>query len=429
MSEALYQKLFIASVCFLVALAAFVFGLAVGSNRIWPHDTVQPMWDAAQSLVRFGRIVPKNQLVPAPPDAPRQWFTIYDHKRVMQGYYVFLGWDDQSQQYGAWLYNNNGERLHTWTWHYRALDPDGPSDGFERPHGLAVLPDGSIILNFDGGDVMPRLDACSKPIWIKRGVYHHSLEKAEDGTFWTWRGLGSAYGHYNYLMKFDPETGETVEEIGLIEDIIRNMGPSAKVFGVRPDYPFRERFEQRHLLDSKYDIYHPNDVESLPSELAGEFAHFNAGDLLISLRNLDLIVVVDHDDKRVKWWHEGPWIRQHDPDFTKDGKISVYDNNTPFGRSEIIKIDPSTNELSNDLLHGDFRFFSGAMGKHQYLPNGNVLVVVSQEGRVVEVSPTGDKVLEFDNLAKETGFNGHVANGLWLDADYFKAFPACSAAR
>ena len=141
---------------------------------------------------------------------------------------------------------------------------------------------------------------------------------------------------------------------------------------------------------------------------------------------MNLIAVVDHDDKGVKWWHAGPWIRQHDPDFTKGGKISVYDNNTPFGRSEIIKIDPSTNELSNDLLYGDFRFFSGAMGKHQYLPNGNVLVVVSQEGRVVEVSPTGDKVLEFDNLAKETGFNGHVANGLWLAADYFEALPKCA---
>ena len=62
MAEALYEKLFIGSLCFLVALAAFVFGLAVGNNHTWPYDAIQPMWDAAQSLIRFGRIVPKNQL-------------------------------------------------------------------------------------------------------------------------------------------------------------------------------------------------------------------------------------------------------------------------------------------------------------------------------------------------------------------------------
>ena len=96
------------------------------------------------------------------------------------------------------------------------------------------------------------------------------------------------------------------------------------------------------------------------------------------------------------------------------------------GRSEIIKLDPVTREVSNDLFNSDVRFYSHSMGKHQYLPNGNLLIVIPGEGRVLEVSAHGDKVMEFNNIASGSPENNvHVENGHWLPADYFDTQPAC----
>ena len=82
----------------------------------------------------------------------------------------------------AWLYDDKGELHHTWSIDYYALDPDGPSNDGDTPQAFHVLPDGSIIVGWDAGDVMVRLDACSEPIWTKEGVFHHAISRADDGT-------------------------------------------------------------------------------------------------------------------------------------------------------------------------------------------------------------------------------------------------------
>ena len=49
---------------------------------------------------------------------------------------------------------------------------------------------------------------------------------------------------------------------------------------------------------------------------------------MISLRNYNLLFVVDPDTWKVKWYQIGPWRRQHDPEFNGDGTITVFNNNT-----------------------------------------------------------------------------------------------------
>ncbi len=274
---------------------------------------------------------------------------------------------------------------------------------------------------------MARLDACGKPKWVKDGIYHHAMSEAEDGSYWIWRGDGTAYGHYNYLVNFNAETGNTIRELALIEDIFESTEMSTVIFGTRPDYPY-QRFDRDPADKSAVDLFHPNDVEAQSSELAPMFPMFETGDLLLSFRNLNLVAVVDPDNGHVKWWNHGPWIGQHDPDFTTDGKISVYNNNTGRGRSEIIIVDPLTREVTNKLFHGDVSFRSEYMGKHQYLPNHNVLIVVPGEGRVLEVTEDGRKVMEFNNISvRSPSYNEHVDNGVWVPPDYFQAMPDCPA--
>lgn len=424
MTEALSRRIFIASAAVLLGFGAFVYGLAVARWHLWPYELTQSAYRAASSLISLGEIVPQGRRVHAPREAARETFKIHDPSAMADGYYVFVGWDDKKGVYGAWLYGRTGRLLHTWSWDYLKLDPDGPLNDVDSPHAFHVLADGSIVVGFDRGDVVARLDACSEAVWIKHAIYHHSFEAADDGSLWTWEGEGTAYGHYERIVNFDPETGKVLRKFGLVDDVIKRMGPAAIVFGVRPDYPFR-RFD-KDPAEKATDIFHVNDIEPLRTEVAPAFPMFEAGDLLISLRSTNLVAVIDPDDYRVKWWSTGPWIGQHDPDFASDGTISVYNNNTGRSRSEILKIDPATREVSNELFAGGARFYSPFMGRHQYLPNGHVLIAVPAEGRVIEVSSHGRMIMEFNNLSRAgPEYNEHIDNALWFARDYFGAVPKC----
>jgi Arylsulfotransferase (ASST) len=417
--------LFTVSLFLVLSVVMFSYGFAVGKREIVPYETIKAFYHMARSIVKFGALVPENRIVPSPGNPSGKVFSVLKSEKMQDGYYAFLLWDQEKISYAAWLYDQKGKKLHKWLLDYKTMDPDGPSGGSVMPHGFSVLADGSILVNYDQGDVLARVDNCGSPLWIRRdGVFHHSLQQAEDGSYWTWRGLKSAYGHYQYLLNFDPTNGKTIREIGLVEDLIQTKGEESLFFCVRPDFPF-QRFDNRPSKNE--DIFHPNDIDVLYSDLAPLFPDFEAGDLLISLLKINLIAVFDPTDLSVRWASYGPWKHQHDPDFTRDGKISVFNNNTYLNRSEIIKIDPTTMESTNDLFRGNVDFYSDAMGKHQYLPNGNVLIVVPGEGRVVIASPSGETIMEFNNVLKnKPHYNETVLNGIWLPVDYFDTLPQCT---
>jgi hypothetical protein len=89
-----------------------------------------------------------------------------------------------------------------------------------------------------------------------------------------------------------------------------------------------------------------------------------------------------------------PFIDQHDPDFTEDGCITVFDNNLEmFGGSRILRIKPSTRKV--EVLYGqkeNQHFYSFRCGKHQHLPNGNMLITEAVAGRVFEINASGEVV-------------------------------------
>ncbi|HVJ29271.1 MAG TPA: arylsulfotransferase family protein, partial [Gammaproteobacteria bacterium] len=193
------------------------------------------------------------------------------------------------------------------------------------------------------------------------------------------------------------------------------------------DYPFRRVVSDPEDRDD-FDFFHPNDVDVLSAALAPQFPMFEEGDLLVSFREIDLVAVIDPETAALKWWNVGPWLKQHDPDFLPDGRISVYSNNPSRGRSDILKIDPRTRAVTSDLYDGGARFYSAEMGSHQYQPNGNVLITVPGEGRVLLVSPHGEPIMEFNNVSSQApAVNEHVENSAWFPPDYFTQLPECAS--
>ncbi|MGB7322227.1 MAG: arylsulfotransferase family protein, partial [Albidovulum sp.] len=174
------------------------------------------------------------------------------------------------------------------------------------------------------------------------------------------------------------------------------------------------------------DVMHLNDVEILSAADAPAFPMFNAGDILLSSRNLFQLWVLDGVTHKIKWQFSGPLIGQHDPDFHPDGTITVLDNRprgeilstadasgAPDG-SRILSIDPKDSSF-RVLYRSDERntFNTPYRGKHQILENGNILITETDGGRVFEVTRDGEVVWSFVNGWDET----HI--GWIMDADRY----------
>ena len=131
---------------------------------------------------------------------------------------------------------------------------------------------------------------------------------------------------------------------------------------------------------------------------------FDEGDILVSLRELNVVAVLNPTGE-IKWIKVGEFTRQHDPDFEPGGWITVFDNRweedihkgTHLGGSRIVAIDPVTDEI-RELYPGKKQttpFYTQRAGMHQLLNNGNRLIIEAQAARVFEVSPGNEVVWEW----------------------------------
>ena len=280
-------------------------------------------------------------------------------------------------------------------------------------HGGVLLPDGSVVFNFEGAG-MAKLDKCGVVQWALPRMTHHSLERAQGGGFWA--------GSHRYVS--DPailppfrvpfledtvlrvsDEGHVMQEISVPGLFLKN-GLSALLL-IHAQMPqIAPSVGDRLGLEIPYrDLTHLNDIEELSGETAVAFPQFAPGDLLISVRELNTIMVFSPVTEQVKWHQTGPWIAQHDPDFQKNGRLTVFSNNndgTPagssLGGSTVVEVDPVTGAART--LYGGSpgqMVYSNIRGKHQKLANGNLLITESEAGRLLEVDGNGEIVWEYVN--------------------------------
>ncbi|MGB0749424.1 MAG: arylsulfotransferase family protein [Magnetospiraceae bacterium] len=393
-------------------LLAFLYGFFSGKYALFPHDTVTEIVTNAQILKEhwkndFG-VEPTRHLTEVPSD--RQRLTIDPEGPLAPGNRIILGVvKDRETLFGALLLDATGKERHFWPLPYEEVDPDGLAPQNVFPHGMAVLPSGSLILTFDGSSVMARISACGDVEWVQGGG-HHVMFRSYDGTVWT---LSTTIGKWHdFLLQLDPETGDILKKIDFQKDVLmagRHNALLALNAEQSPD----------HLVQSS-DPFHTNDLEVLSPALADAFPMFDAGDILLSFRHMNMLAVIDGGDYHLKWWKIGPWHRQHDPDFLPDGTIMVYDNNMSFGESRILTIDPGT-EVVSVAYEGteEAPFYAYHRGKQQSLKNGNILITDPVVGRGIEVTSEGRIVWEYQNIFDQTR-NGKLGNIQLVPVDFFE---------
>jgi hypothetical protein len=298
--------------------------------------------------------------------------------------------------------------------------------------GMWLNRDGSVILDLHG---LVKLDKCGNVQWKVARRTHHSVTRDDDGTFWV-----PAVGDTQNISDDMLLSGVTRKKLAAnkklagYEDVILHISADGKileeysVLRALIDGGFnRELFDVSKI--SNMDPTHLNDINLVTAELADKIkAGVEEGDLLISLRQLHMLAIVDKGSGKIKWHHTGPWVRQHDPDISVDGRIVVFNNNIPYWQENEANPSPQSNIISYDPASGqtaivypksdEFDFFTEIMGSKQRLKNGNMLIVESMNGRVLEVTGDGDIVWEYIKPYNEQ-FASLITHAIRYDYNYF----------
>ena len=158
---------------------------------------------------------------------------------------------------------------------------------------------------------------------------------------------------------------------------------------------------------SHWNPTHINSVHELgdnPAFAAGD-QRFRPGNLLISGRNLHTIFVIDKVSGEVVWQFNEGLDFQHEALMitagqSRAGQIVLFNNGLGdrdnYRRSKVQIFEPRTFEKVWE--YSAPYFYSSVAGVAQPLWNGNVMVVSSRGGRVLEVTPDGDTVWQWEPL-------------------------------
>jgi len=159
------------------------------------------------------------------------------------------------------------------------------------------------------------------------------------------------------------------------------------------------------------DLFHANSVEWMDRpELAARNPLYALDNVLVSVRNQDLVIIVNWPTRKIVWaWGRGHLSKQHDASVLDDGHLLIFDNGVRSRRSRVVEVDPIRSEIVWEYDGGARgRFYTPGMGSAQRLSNGNTLFAVSNSGYLREVTPDGRIAWEYRSPHMVAGRRGTV---------------------
>ncbi len=286
-------------------------------------------------------------------------------------------------------------------------------------HGAQIDPDGSVVFNFEYQGTV-KLDRCGRRLWSLEANSHHTVSPAAGGGYWIG---GRRIVNRRHDPAFHPMTNARRETGRIEDDEILRVSAGGEVLARKSVFEVMmangleplltatgETLGPDELADN--EILHLNSIEELTPALAPAFPQFAAGDLVLSVRDYNLVMVVRPADWSVRWHSTGPWLRQHSARFLADGRIAVFNNNdyhfallaedrsdpsVPL-RSSVLAVDPATGR--QEVLYGDRdgeALGSVVRGAIQPLPEGGIMVTETEGGRAFQVDRARNIVWEYIN--------------------------------
>jgi hypothetical protein len=315
----------------------------------------------------------------------------------------------------AWVIDRAGHVVHSWKaqphlWDDLKVVQRVPGiSGPVSPAGIHVFPDGSLLATFHGQNTFPfavglaKFDRDSNVLWKKEILTHHFFTIDDRGHIWV-PGMEVVdspvtIGHTNAII-------ETYKGKVYLDQIVEldSNGEELSRIGVLKALCDSGRqglltYMNLMRLDND-DPTHLNDVRVISARDTEQLPGTSAGDLLISLRNLNTLAVLDRDTKLIKWCSTGSTIGQHSPRVFQQGILAL-DNlggDYSLGGTRIVHIDFATAQPRTlfpkpgvDMPDKCRTTYSGHIdiqADQQYL-----LAAISNSGAVWEIDLTSGEVV------------------------------------
>lgn len=325
--------------------------------------------------------LPYLELVEAKTD--EEGVTVYDRARAAHGLNLF----SSQHRSTAFLMDMDGTVVHRWV-----------TD--RHMGGVELDPDGNLfVIDTDKG--LRKLDFAGNELWFAEARVHHDIDVAADGSIWMLtretRAIerdGVTYDILDDRIVVATADGVVTDRSLSLYDVIGDRIPQQRLDALAAWLAHRDDdgLDTKVVEDTPYDVFHANAIDWLDRDIPGVARR---GQLLLSVREIDTVLILDFDTKQVVWAMDEGLSRQHHPSLLPSDNLLIFDNGVSSNASRVIEVDPTTYELVWQF-RGDppSAFFSRLRGAAQRLPNGNTLITDSANGRAVEVDRDGAVVWE-----------------------------------
>jgi len=248
------------------------------------------------------------------------------------------------------------------------IDPEGNvvwSYRCRADHDFQILPNGNLIINTITESMCPALGP-----ELKRNPYIVEVTRDKD-LVWEWRGE---------------------EHLRELEELLPPGGCQHVLDRIHGEFAFD------WVHNNTLQIVPPNATYQKEIQSGGPI-RFKPGNIIISYRSLDVIMVIDRETGQIVWaWGPGVLDGQHKPHMLENGNILIFDNGTLRGKSRVIELNPLTEQIEWEYTgEPDHTFFSDCISGAQRLPNGNTLICDGVNSHLFEVTPEKEVVWEFFN--------------------------------
>jgi hypothetical protein len=359
------------------------------------HESDDQVVEGSQVNARALKALPYLDWNPIDPaSAKADGVVKYDVEKASPGYNLY----NSRPRSRAVLMDMAGQEVHAWEqdvpggWHHIEMARDGAL--------YTILKDRSLS----------KLDWDSHLLWSLPLRAHHDVALADNGEVYV-------------LVRSDEELELAGRRLPIIDDYVQVLSSDghllrhysmARLFANRLGEGTAAVIEKALHEDERAarapggacDVFHVNSIELV------------RGGLLISVRELDLIALVDLEQGKLLWtWGPGQLEQQHQPTMTASGTVLVFDNGTRREYSRIVEYAPDRGEVVWEYTQGPGgNFYSSSRGGVEGLPNGDVLVTESNKGHVFEVDREGEIVWEFYNPERRNDERAAIYRLARLDA-------------
>ncbi len=247
--------------------------------------------------------------------------------------------------------------------------------------------DSTILIKEPTVPCMLALSKNNQIKWIDTNyIFHHSIEIQDDSTIWV-PSIAKDFKHYlipdfkhSAICAIDPRNGK-IKFIKSVADILVENG-----------------YVDLLNLGYENDGLHLNDIQPALSSSK----YWEKGDLMISLRHRNTVLIYRPKTNKIIWLKTGPWLAQHDCDFIDNKTIMVFGNDILRqkndslinGHNEIYFYDFEKDKITKpyNKVMRQLAIKTKAEGRCDLLANGDLFIDESNLGKLYIINKDGLKM-------------------------------------